>query len=390
MAAWQLLARDPAREVAGILTGWALTLTLRHNEVGSWSLRIPPERCPDGWPAPGAGLIFLRDGRVVASGELDERAYSWSADPDSDTSGAGIHNLAGDTDLGRLAYRVVYPTAGAAWTAQTQKHFTTSGTGEAVLRGLANLQAGPGALTTRQVPGLALGAAAGVGTSTQVKERFTPLLDAMRRAADSGGGLAFDVRDTLQQTLQFVVWQPRDLTDLAQFGVELGNVASLDVQVTAPVATTALVAGAEEGTARHTLEKSATTADPAYGRREVFIDQRQVSDAVTPTAEDIAEYTKAADEELAAAGEQTAVAAVIRDTATVAWGRDYGLGDRVSVLTPYGAVEELVREVSITVDATGVEDITSTIGSSQATAGNPLAATVRKLSRRISQLERAL
>ena len=395
MSTWTLLARAADRSIVGVLSGYSLALTLRWNEVGSWSLNLPRESAPAGWPAPGTGLIMLRDGAVVASGNWDEQTFTWSADPGDQAAGQGIYTLAGDTDLARLAYRVVYPDYLHAWTAQGNAYYADSGTGESVLRNLVNRQAGSNALTARIVPGLHLGTAVGVGGAISVRERFTPLLDAMRSAADLSGGLAFDVRDTLAGTQEFVVWQPVDRTDTARFGVELGNVASLEIRRTSPVATTALVAGTEELAARQTLEKSNTAAVTLWGRREMFVDQRQATDDTwvpgdPPTAEQLAEYEKAADETLADQGEQFAVAAVTIDTPQLQWGRDYNIGDKVSVITPFGPVDDLVRQVDIAVDENGVEDIRSTIGTNDIASDDPLASTVRRLTSRISQIERAL
>ena len=386
MSTWTLLARAADRSIVGVLSGYSLTLTLRWNEVGSWALNLPRESAPAGWPAPGTGLVMMRDGKVVASGNWDEETFAWSADPGDQNAGQGRYTLAGDTDLARLAYRIVYPDWDSAWTAQSFSHYINTGTGEGVLRNFVNRQAGSIALTARRVPGLQLGTAVGVGTTITVRERFSLLLDAMRSAATLSGGLAFDVRDTLGGNTQFVVWQPVDRTSTARFGVELGNVASMEIRRTSPVATTALVAGADELTARQTLEKSNAAAVALWGRRELFVDQRQVGE--TEDADE--EYEQAADEVLADQGEQFSVAAVTIDTPALQWGRDYQLGDKVSVLTPFGPIDDLVRQVDISVDDTGVEDIRSTIGTNDVASDDPLASTVRRLTARISQIERAL
>lgn len=404
MGTWQVLARMPDRTVGGLLTGWVLKLTLRLNEVGTWELTVPRERCPAGWPSPGCGVIALRDGAVVASGMWDEETFTWSASPGDDAAGPGTYSLTGDTDLGRLAYRLCYPTPGQPWNAQTNAYwvypFDTTSTSHAedVLRVTVNWQAGSLAVADRRVPGVRLGTAVGVGTQVRISERFTPLLDALRKIALAGGGLAFDMLDDLAGHTDFVVRQPVDRTSTARFGVEMGNVLDLTVRRVAPTATHALIAGGGELENRDLAEFADPAADPAWGRRESFVDQRQVDDttstdpdqAAQDEANRQAEYEKAAAEAFASGGEQTGVSATIRDTPTVAWGRDYDVGDQVSVLTPAGAVADLVRQVSITVDAKGNEDITSVIGSADATVGDPLAATVKSALARISQLERSL
>ena len=388
--AWQLLARMPDRQVGGVLDAASFKLTLRHNEVGSWSVDVPRERTPAGWPAPGAGIIAIRDRVVVASGDIDEQGFAWSSDPGDESAGPGKYTLTGSTDLARLGYRVVYPTPGQPWGSQTNNYYAYGpDVGEEVLRVTVNQQAGSLAPTQRRVPGLRLSAPTGIGSTVVIHERFTPLLDALRKVALAAGGLAFDVRDALDTGQDFVIWQPLDRTGSARFGIELGNVASLAVQRVAPTGTTALVAGQGEGADRTLVEIPDPSANIAWGRREAFLDQRQV-DAGLELPEQQVEFEKAAAEAFADAAEASAVSAVIVDTPAVKWGEDYGLGDRVSVSTPFGPVVDVVRQVDITVDEAGVEDITSVIGTTDPTTDDPLAGIVRAMSKRISQLERAL
>lgn len=383
---WTLLARDASRRIVGVIPAGSFKLTLRHNEVGSWTLSVPRELTPEGWPEPGSGLIFLREGKVVASGNVDEETFSWSADSTDDSGGTGKWELTGDTDLGRIAYRIVYPSHNRPWSQQNiEAHFESTDYANTLLRRLVSRQAGPDALPSRRVQGLYLRQGEPqLGNQFTAKLRFTPLLEAMRSIALTGGGLAFDIVDDLAGGLEFRTWQPSDRSNVAQFGVEIGNVVNLHVRRSSPVCTSALVAAQGEGTDRFTYEQSDEDAVARWGRREMFIDQRQAGDA------EIDVIIQAAEEALAENGEQTAVSAEIIDTPTVQWGRDYGLGDKVSVLTPFGQVSDLVREVDIEVDEGGVETIRSVIGTVDPMTDDPLATTVEKLMARISQLERAL
>lgn len=393
---WTLLARDKDREITGVLEGGSFTLSLRHNEVGSWQLTIPLEMTPQDWPHPGCGVIFLRDSKVVASGNMDEEAFLW----DTDSDPRGTYTLSGDTDLGRIAYRVVYPSPQVGWTAQSiVKHYTTTDVASTVLRRLVDRNAILNALDYRRVPGLSLGSeGAALGPVITSRERFTPLLEALRSAAQAGGGLSFDIRDELNGNLEFYVTQPVDRTAVAQFGVEVGNVLSLDVRRSSPTATAVLLGGAESGTSRYKMERTNPPSTATWGRRELFLDQRQggpdemtdPGDQAEEDAKALEEYERAAAEALADNDEQTSVSAAIIDTPTTQWGRDFNLGDKVGVLTPFGQVADLVREVQITGSETGDEEIVSVIGSPNPSTEDPLAATVTKLTKRISQLERGL
>lgn len=391
---WQVLARNADRAIVGVLSGWSLSLTLRLNEVGSWRLNVPRDLVPTGWPTAGDGIIVLRDNRVVASGNLDDDSYAWAADPNDATGGAGRYTLQGDTDLGRLAYRVTYPTPSTAWGAGQAAYWRypfdgTTSNAEDVLRVTVNYQAGSLALGDRRVPGLTLAAAKGIGGQVRISERFTMLLDALRTVARAGGGLVFDVTDNLGGGLVFDVREPVDRTTSARFAVDLGNVERLTAQRVSPSITVALVAAQGEKELRELTEIADPTADAAWGRREGFLDQRQVDDGATP-AERAAEYAKAAADAFGSGAEQSSIAAEILDTAAVRWGRDYDLGDRVSVVVPWGTVTELVRAVDVTVTETGVERVASIIGHADTIVANPLNKTVRQLLKRISQLERSL
>lgn len=394
MSTWQLLAADAARTILAVLSGWSLSLSLRHNAVGSWKVTLPVEAAPKGWPTQGCRLLCVRDGQVMTPGVWDEAPLGWSAEPDGEGSGPGRYELSGDTDLGRVGYHVCYPNPGREWARQDQAtHYTHPDQpqpAETVLRRLIDYQCGSNALPARRVAGLRAGLGAGLGEPATVAERFTGLLDACRRIAAAGGGLAFDVRDDLAGGLELVVWQPRDLTATAVFGPGLGNVTELRVQQTAPTGTVALIAGQGSGKERALVELADEHADPVWGRREVFVDQRQTAD------ED--EYLKAGREALGEAAATYAVSATIIDTPRLRFGHDYGLGDKVTVQPPVpglAPLTDLVTEVKIEVADTGEEQVTSTIGAADPTAGgavggDPLIGDLTRLRARVSQLERSL
>lgn len=400
MATWTLLARDTNREIMGVLEGWTLDLTMRYNEVGSWSISLPREVVPDpgDWPRQYSGLIMLRDGVPVASGQVESTRFEWSADPEDDNGGPGKFALEGATDMAALGTRIIYPDPRSQWGDQTGAYFvwpndpeTPTLPGEELMRQIVNQQAGSQAQEWQQrgVAGLRLGTPTGAGTDVKVRDRFSNLLDLLRSVALASGGLVFDVVDALDGHFDFVVREPVDRTLTARFGPELGNVVSLSMEYAAPTVTAALVAAGGELDNRYLQEFK------AEGRRvEQLVDQRQAGSAdeqteeMTPEQE--AEITKAAEEVLTEGAAQTAVSAVILDTPQVQWLRDYNIGDLVSIQTPLGAVTDLVREVRVQVDETGYEHVETTIGTEEATYDDPMARTVKRMQRRLYQLEKGL
>jgi hypothetical protein len=374
---WSLLARSPELQVMGYLDGWELDLTMRANEVGSWSLTVPVEHTPEGWPAPDCGLVIMRGTKVVASGQIETVKYSWSSQ-----QGAGVYEITGDTDLARIAYRVVYPDWDAQWEDQAVAYYTDPGItkAEQLIRRLVNRQCGPISLPNRRVYGLNSGPVAGIGADTTIKERFGNLLDVVRRLALDGGNLIVDIRDTLAGQLYLDIRYPQDLSQVAVFGPEIGNVTELEMEWTAPVATAALLAAQGDKEERVLREYTAQGT-----RREEFVDARIIPDDEGAELE----YAKAAEEVLVRGAEQYTVSATIIDTDDVQWWRDYRPGDIVSISTPYGVVTDLVRESRIRVNAHGHADVQSIVGTIEATSGGPLVKTLRSALRRISQLERA-
>src|SRR5690606_12685813 len=172
-------------------------------------------------------------------GQIETVKHSWSSQ-----QGAGVYEITGDTDLARIAYRVVYPDWDAQWEDQAVAYYTDPGItkAEQLIRRLVNRQCGPISLPNRRVYGLNSGPVAGIGADTTIKERFGNLLDVVRRLALDGGNLIVDIRDTLAGQLYLDIRYPQDLSQVAVFGPEIGNVTELEMEWTAPVATAALLA----------------------------------------------------------------------------------------------------------------------------------------------------
>lgn len=389
---WTVLARSPGRTVTGILHAWELELTLRRNEVGAIKLSLPAEATPAGWPAPGAGVIVLRDQQVVASGEIDQTEYAWSADPSDENAGAGTYTLEADTDLARLGYRITYPTPGRGWGQQSNNHYVYPPNGKAsastVMRVLVNQQAGSLAPTARHVPGLRLAAAPTTpGRDVRVSARFEPLLQVLRDLAAAGGDLTFDVVDTLDGRLDFSIGQARDLSHHVRLRPEHGTITAFTLTHTAPTATIALVAGRGQAADRDLVQVADNRSpDPAWGRRETFVDQRQVAEDDSDQ-EQHDQYEQAGRKALSEARATSAITATIRETPTLRWPRDVHLGDRISIATPAGTVTDQIHTIEAQVRATGDAEVTLHIGNDQPASSDPLTTTVADLAARVAQLE---
>ena len=322
---------------------------------------------------PGHRIVMLRDGEIWSAGPIE----TWNYTEDDDANAGGVVTVTWAEDSAWLGARVTYPDPTASAEAQTATaRWTSTANAEDIMRSLVNLNAGSGALAARQVPGLTLGADAGVGTTVTWGTRFQPLADDLRAIAVAGGGLGFRTRQSGSQIL-FEVYQPADMTGDIRFSRGLGNLRSASLTVTAPQTTAALVAGQGEGTDRTIWER--TTAS-SWGRFEQFIDQRNTDNTT--------ELQQAGDEALTEGGEAVRLETVTVDTEDVQYGRDYQLGDQVSIeVWPGREVADIVREAHLTATPEDGVQVAVTVGTGEDVTEPAWVRRLRNLDRRLTTLE---
>lgn len=309
---------------------------------------------------PMARAHIIRDGAWEKCGPIDAPGpFGYEASRDG--LGAGQVTVTFADDLAELAANLVYPDPAHASTAQTAARYTISAVNaETALRDLVNLNAGPGALAGREVPGLILGDVAGVGSAVTQSFRFTQLGDALRAVAVAGGGLGFRVVVTgslnIDAQIEFQVYQPRDLAGSVRFSRSLGNLRAITFEPSAPTATVAIVGGADAGIDRVIRERSDTAALAAgWRRREVFVDSAGAANSTEMDAN--------GDAALASAGATLRMQLTAIDTAWQRYRDHYQLGDKVTAeVWPGYAVSDLIGSVQIEVAADGSEVVTPIIG----------------------------
>ncbi|MFF2525890.1 siphovirus ReqiPepy6 Gp37-like family protein [Streptomyces liangshanensis] len=381
----QLLITDRNLVVQGDpLDGWTgLDATKRFNEPGSGSVDLPARPDVMAQLQPGNRLLVIRDKDVWMAGPLEiPTDFSWSV---ADNPGVGSVTMSFSDDLAPVAGRITWPTPASAWTAQLANTYRqiTSTNAETIIRQLVNENCGPGARTERRIPSFALDTVAGVGTSTSVRTRFEALLDTCRRVAVDGGQIGFRTRQTGNQIL-FGCYAPRDLTKTARFSIGLGNLRSVQAKQSAPTATHALVAGTEPATGttgRTYVQATDAAAAATWWRVERYIDGSAETDAN-------GELSQAGREEIAGGAAPVELATVTVDTPTLRAGRDFDLGDKVTVALPYGVeVADLVRSIHLQATPASGEYVTTLIGSPEATTDPATVKALRTLGRRLGRLE---
>lgn len=336
---------------------------------------------------PGNRLVVIRDGAIWTAGPM-EIPQDWQeglggSDGGTDVPPPGEVSVNFTDDSALIAGHLTYPDPAVAASSalQPESFVRTAVNGEVLLRELVDLNAGPGALTARRIPQLVLGALAGVGTSTSLTTRFESLGEVQRQVALAAGDLAFGTRQDGTQIL-YEVRARRDLTGTARFSYDLNNLRSLRFKRSAPTATTAIVAGSGEGTARTIVEVTDATAEAEWWRVEKFVDSAGVADDTN------GELTAAGQNELATGAGTVELSTLTVDTEDLQAGRDFEVSDLVTVQLPTGLeVADYVRSDVLTATPDGGETVISVVGTPDATTEGRMVRLIRDLGTRLGRLE---
>lgn len=306
----------------------------RHNGVGTWVLELDRASAAAELMLGGQGIVVVRDGHTLLSGPRTFRQVKLEA-------GRTKLTLAGVDDTVWLDRRLALPPAGLAYD-------TRRGPAEDVLRGYVDANLGPAAAVERRLASLTLPASQGRGANVVANGRYQSLLE-LAQVIGLAGGISFRLVQ-VGLGLQLEVTLPADRRRDAVFSTGLGNLAGVDYSETDPSATYAYVGGQGEGAARTIVEGGAAVAP--Y-RAEVFKDQRDTDDQDA--------LVQSRDEALTEGAGTTALALSPIDTDSVAYGREYALGDMVTVLVDGEQLQDVVREVKLTYDSDG-EKLTPVVG----------------------------
>jgi hypothetical protein len=376
-----LLVTDRNLNVLGDpLDGWTdLSCDLNFNTPGPGSVALPARPEYEALLQPGNRLVVIRDGSIWCAGPMEQpQQFEWSADGEQDP---GKITVAFSDDLARIAGYLTYPDPAVNFASQAvvsdATYQLTTTNAETIIRTLVNLNCGPGAIAARRIEQLVLDTAAGVGTNTSISTRFEPLLDVCRTVA-SGDALGFRTRQVGDQ-IKFGVYAPVDRTATARFSRGLGNLRSVSFTLAAPTATSELVQGGDTGT-RQFVEVASGAATDWY-RVEKLLDQSGTTDVN-------GELSQAGNLALGDDNPQVSLSTVTVDTEDLRAGRDFGLGDKVTVELASGfEVADLVYTIRLESTPDSGELVTSVIGKGDQTTDTRTVREIRGLARRVGRIE---
>ncbi|WP_112469411.1 siphovirus ReqiPepy6 Gp37-like family protein [Streptomyces triticisoli] len=386
----QLLVTDRNLNVVGDpLSGWTrLAVDLNYNAPASGSVTLPA------WPEvmellqPGHRLVVVRDKAVWCAGPMEEpQDYRWDLEQNPDP---GTVTVRFSDDLARIAGYLTYPEPTKAFTAQdtiTDRLRTFTATNaETIIRTLVNENCGPGALPVRRIERLVLDDIAGVGGNRSLSTRFEPLLDACRTAAATDR-LGFRTRQVGNE-IRFGVYKPVDRTSTARFSQGLGNLRSLSFTMGAPLATSELVQGGGDPDDQATPPNIRVYAEVTSGAAADWYRVEKLVDKTGTLDDSGGELTQAGTLALGDDNPQASLATVTVDTEDLRAGRDFFLGDKVTVALPTGLeVADIVQTIRLEDTPDEGEVVTSVVGNSDKTTTTATVRAVRDLARRLGRLE---
>jgi hypothetical protein len=376
--------RDPSNARVGQFVPSDLVgakFILRFNNVGTWEMRLPQgHRLAELLRLAGYGIIVTGpDDTVIFSGPTLSAALEQTP-----LNIDGDWTITGASDDIILGERLAYPTPSTAdVTAQTDSHDVRSGAAETVIKAYVSANIGPTAPAARKIAGLTIQTDSALGATVSANARFQTLQQTAYGLAQTGGvGYALEQLGT---GLEFQVYVPTDRTSTIRMDMDNNKLSRANYSYASAKVTRAIMGGGGQAASREFLEVTTTASQAAeteWSRRiEVFSDSRN--------SDNTGQLTQSGEELLVDDGKTIVQMSVTpSDDFSMQFGRDWYLGDKVTVVINDLEASAVVTEVGISISFDGVR-----LG---ATVGTPVGieyearvlAKTQQLDQRVSNLER--
>ncbi|MEU7570336.1 siphovirus ReqiPepy6 Gp37-like family protein [Micromonospora sp. NPDC049240] len=358
-----------------------LEASLIRNNVGTWKLTLPVDHpLTPALRTKGSGIVVTGPTDVLLSGPTVKPEAAVTMD-----NPGGLVTFEGVTDDVVLADMLAAPEpSNPDLATQKKSHDVRTAVAEDLLHQYVDVNIGPSAPLSRRKARLSLGANLHRGTVMTKSARF-PVLGELMAEIATVDSLGFRVVQRGSE-LKLETSQAVDRFAEIRLDVDNGTLAGHRVSISPPGATQVIVAGQEEGVKRQFLAlntPASLAAEAEWGRRiERFIDQRQT--------DDWDELRQAGMEVLTEEGFSTlSIQAVpAEDTLTMEFGRDWNLGDRVTVVVEGQELVAVVAGCVIKLNADGLK-VGVAIGDPSGFDASPsLSTRVQGVESRVSLLER--
>lgn len=354
---------------------------LKFNNVGSWEMKLPQgSRLGEFLRLPGYGIIVTGpDESVIFSGPtLSAQLVQTSDNIDGDWT------IVGTSDDIVLLERLAYPTPSTAdVTEQTDAYDDRLGFCETIIKEYVSVNIGPDAPADRKIANLTIETTAGLGLEVQGRARFQTLQEVLYGLAQTSS-LGYTI-EQLGTDLQFTVYSPLDRTATVRMDMDNSKLSRAEYAYAVAKVTRAIVGGQGEEEFRRFVEVTNTdslASETDWSRRiEVFTDGRNSR---------VTEFLlQDGDEFLADQGKTIIEMSVTpADDFNMRFGRDWYLGDKVTVVINDLEASAVVTEVGISIAADGVR-LAATVGTPVGIEyESRVLAKTQQLSQRLSNLER--
>lgn len=370
---YRIEVRDKNLKRIGIIDTWIqLDMVVSFCDQGSWKLLVKAGTPQADLLQRGGGVAIYQDQveKPILTGQIEDFQKYWTV---QQHSGVGSLYVGGKTD-NKLAYsRLAFPDPSLSVSQQYSSTVDTrlvTGKSSTLVWNELNKALGPAAIASRRIAGVTVDTLPTFGADKSDSLRYDVVgekLFAWCADKKTGWQLLYNPNTA---SIDLDVFVPRDLSKDIRFSPDLGNLREFIWTLSAPTATRAIVACQGDGKGRYLYQKTDTALEAEWGLQiEVFVDRRDLPLVTDPaTGNPVKASLEVTDEEFTsavAAVEEAATTALSAgtgsgnfqiypiDTEQVKFGRDYFVGDIVSVVVDGTEYVDMVREVNITVDDGG-------------------------------------
>ncbi|WP_326827432.1 siphovirus ReqiPepy6 Gp37-like family protein [Streptomyces sp. NBC_01751] len=388
---YRVEVRDAALNRIGIIDTWiSMDLVIRYCQQGTWQMLVAAGTPQADLLQKGGGVAIFQDGvdLPIMTGQIESFQHYWTS---AQHTSLGSLYFGGKCD-NKLAYnRLAFPDptkdATQQWQATDNGRAVSGLSGHLVWDEL-NKAMGTAAVPSRRAAGVVIGNDVTIGNTVADNLQWDVIGSKLESWIDTKTtGYRF-LYDPNTKKINLNLFTPRDRSKEVRFSKELGNLREFTWSLTAPTVTRVIVACQGTGKGRYLYQQIDSASEAEWGLSiEQFLDRRDLPLKADPTTglpikADLsvtdAQFTTAKQAVLDAATEALNTGAKNGnfqiypvDTEQVKFGRDYFVGDVVTISIDGVEYTDIVREVSITVDQGGdTETVTPTIG--EQGSGNPL------------------
>lgn len=370
---YRIEVRDKDLNRVGEIDTWIqLDMVVQFCDQGSWNLLVKSGTPQAELLQQGGGVAIYQDGvqTPILTGQIETFQKYWTT---VQHSSEGSVFVGGKTDNKLAFQRLSFPDPTVPISQQYASILDVRMVKDPVSKLIwdeVNKALGPGALTDREVFGVDVGTQPTFGATRSDSLRYDVIGEKLNEwCSDNKTGWRF-IYNPNTKSIELRVYQPRDLSKKVRFSPELGNLREYIWTLSAPKVTRAIVACQGDGVDRYIYQKVDAAAEAEWGMQiEQFIDRRDLPIMTnqmdgTPmkakTEVTDAEFTAAleamgqAADDVLKEGEKSGNFQIYPiDTEQVKFGRDYFVGDIVTVEVDGVSYSDIVREVNISVDDGG-------------------------------------